>query len=259
AGEKTYLDRVNIRGADLYSRMREHGEIFTTSQPTPEAFVRGFEDARANADQVLGIFIAGVLSGTLNSAQAAARAMGPDNGITILDSRTASLGMGMLALRAVELAEAGWKVEDIRAELDRIRDRSGAFFTVDTFDNLLRSGRVSRGRAWLGGLLDIKPILEVDPSGRVIPLDRVRGREALVPRVLQHLDARLNPVPSSLRLAVAHADAQKLAQELKAELVRRYKPRDCLVSDVTAALGVHVGPDAWGVFYQIEDPAPLEA
>jgi len=258
SGDRTYLDRIDIRGADLYSRMRENGEIFTTSQPTPGAFVRGFEDARSNADEVLGIFIAGALSGTLGSAQAAARARSPKNGITVVDSRTASLGLGMLALRAVELAEAGWSVEDIVSELVRVRDRSGAFFTVDTFDNLLRSGRVSRGRAWLGGLLDIKPILEVDTTGRVVPLDRVRGREALVPRVLEHLDARLTPLPSSLRLAVVHADAPELAKELKAELVRRYKPRDCLVGDVTAAIGVHVGPDAWGVFYQIEDPAPVD-
>jgi len=259
SGEKTYLDRVDIRGGDLYSRMREHDEIFTTSQPTPAAFLRGFEDALSNADEVIGIFIAGAISGTLGSAQAAARAIGSDGRITIVDSRTASLGLGMLALRAVELAEAGWKIEDIVAELVRVRDRSGAFFTVDKFDNLLRSGRVSRGRAWLGGLLDIKPILEVDQTGRVVPLDRVRGREALVPRVLEHLDARLTPLPSSLRLAVVHADAPELAKELKAELVRRYQPRDCLVNDVNAAIGVHVGPDAWGVFYQIEDPAPLEA
>ena len=164
----------------------------------------------------------------------------------------------MLALRAVELAEAGWSVEDIVSELERVRDRSGVFFTVDRFDNLLRSGRVSRGRAWLGGLLDIKPILEVDPTGRVVPLDRVRGREALLPRVLEHLDARLSPRPSSFRLAVAHAGTPEFAKELQAELVRRYQPRDCLISDVTAAIGVHVGPDAWGVFYQIEDPTPLE-
>jgi len=128
-----------------------------------------------------------------------------------------------------------------------------ALFTVDTFDNLLRSGRVSRGRAWLGGLLDIKPILEVDPDGRVQPLDRVRGRDALLPRVLQHLDRRLTPRPQSLRLAVAHAGVPELAESIRTELIARYAPRECFLSSVTAALGVHTGPGAWGVFYQVED------
>jgi len=259
AGDKVMLDRVDVRGGELYDRMRENGEIFTTSQPTPGAFMEGFDDALANADRVIGFFIAGALSGTLGSARAASRARGLEDRLTIVDSRTASLGMGMLALRAVELAEAGWDVPTIVDELARVRDRSGAFFTVDTFENLLRSGRVSRGRAWLGGLLDIKPILEVDITGRVIPLDRVRGREALIPRVFSHLDRRLTPRPSSFRLAVAHAGVPDLARQLEAELVQRYQPRDCLVNDVTAALGVHVGPGAWGIFYQIEDPTPVDS
>jgi DegV family protein with EDD domain len=258
AGGQAHLDRVEIAAAELYRRMREAGEVFTTSQPTPAAFIRGFEDAQANADGVLGIFISGALSGTLGSAQAAAKAKGRGDGITILDSRSASLGLGLLALRAAELAEAGWALPAIVRELTAVRDRSGLLFTVDTFENLLRSGRVSRGRAWLGELLDIKPILELDRDGRIRPLDRVRGRDALMARVFRHLEAKLTPRPSSFRLAVAHAGVPEVAETLRAQLIRRYRPRDCLVNDVTAALGVHTGPGAWGIFYQIEDPAPLD-
>jgi DegV family protein with EDD domain len=258
AGGQAHLDRVEIAAAELYRRMREAGEVFTTSQPTPGAFIRGFEDARANADAVLGIFISGALSGTLGSAQAAAKVKGLGDGITILDSHSASLGLGLLALRAAELAEAGWALPAIVRELTAVRDRSGLLFTVDTFENLLRSGRVSRGRAWLGELFDIKPILELDRDGRIRPLDRVRGRDALTARVFRHLEAKLTPRPSSFRLAVAHAGVPEVAETLRARLIRRYRPRDCLVNDVTAALGVHTGPGAWGIFYQIEDPAPLD-
>ncbi|NIM48438.1 MAG: DegV family EDD domain-containing protein [Gemmatimonadales bacterium] len=259
AGERTYADRVDIQGEELYRRMQEGGEIFTTSQPPPGAFVNAFQDACSSADEVLGLFIAGQLSGTLASAQAATQACSQGNSVTIVDSRSASYGLGMLALRAVELVDAGWSVAEIVRELNRVRDQSGGFFTVDTFENLLRSGRVSRGRAWLGGLLHIKPILEVTPEGRIAPLDRVRGRDALVPRVLEHLDRRLTPRPAVLRLGVAHAGVPELAQALKEELVRGYSPRECHVSEVTAALGVHTGPGAWGIFYQVEDAAPSEA
>jgi DegV family protein with EDD domain len=251
-GERTYLDRVEIGGDELYARMKESGTTFTTSQPTPAALARAFEDARSDAAEVLGLFLASALSGTLTSAQAAAQAS-KLGGITLTDSRSASVGLGLLALRAAELIDEGRSIGEIHQELVRVRDQSGGFFTVDVFDNLLRSGRVSRGRAWLGGLLDIKPILEVDREGRVVPLDRVRGREHLVPRVLRHLDQRLTPRPSSLRLGIAHAGAHAVAERLKADLETRYRPRTCVVSPVTAAIGVHVGPGAWGVFYQIED------
>jgi DegV family protein with EDD domain len=250
--DKTYLDRVGIHGAELYRRMKEEDAIFTTSQPTPGAFARAFEDATADADEVLGIFLGGALSGTLGSAQAAAQVSGLEK-IEFVDSRNASFGLGLLALRAVELVEEGLSIGEIKKELDRVRDQSGAFFTVDVFDNLLRSGRVSRGRAWLGGLLDIKPILEVNQEGRVVPLDRVRGREHLVPRVLRHLERRLTPQPSSLRFGIAHAAAEDVAERLRADIVARYAPRTCLVADVAAVIGVHVGPGAWGVFYQVED------
>lgn len=251
-GSETYQDRIEIRGAELYDRMRNSEGVFTTSQPTPGAFARAFEDARSSAPEVIGLLIAGVLSGTLASAGAAAQATGLD-GISIVDSRTASVGLGLLALRAAELADDGWPANEIIQELDRVRNQSGGMFTVDVFDNLLRSGRVSRGRAWLGGLLDIKPILEVSQEGRIIPIDRVRGRDALIPRILQHLDGRLTPRPKSFRMAVAHAGAEEIAERLQTDLITRYAPRSCFVEDVTSAIGVHVGPGAWGVFYQVED------
>jgi DegV family protein with EDD domain len=164
--------------------------------------------------------------------------------------------MGLLALRAAELIDEGWTAEAVAAEVTRVRDQSGGFFTVDIFDNLLRSGRVGRGRAWLGSLLDVKPILEVGSDGRVLPLDRARGREALIPRVLRHLEKRLTPRPKQFRIGIVHVDDAPVAERLRTDIEARFAPRDCIVSEVTAALGVHTGPGAWGIFYQIEDPAP---
>jgi DegV family protein with EDD domain len=252
-GDTTHLDRVGISSAELYRRMAG-GTIFTTSQPTPAAFIQGFEDALSSADEVVAVLLSRALSGTFASGQAAANALGQP--ITVVDSRSASLGLGLLALRAAELVDEGWAIDRIAAELSRIRDQSGGFFTVDTFENLLRSGRVGRGRAWLGTLLDVKPILEVNHEGRVVPLDRVRGRDALIPRVLRHLEQRLTPRRHALRVGVVHANAPDVAGRLRDAIQARFAPKDCLVSDVTAALGVHAGPGAWGIFYQVEDPSP---
>ena len=188
----------------------------------------------------------------MGSRQAAARASGI-GGIELFDSRSASLGLGLLVLRAAELAQEGLDPKSITAELNRVRNQSGGFFTVDIFDNLLRSGRVSRGKAWLGDLLGIKPILELSSEGRVEPLDRVRGREAVVPRVLEILEERLSPRPDQLRVGIVHADAPDVVVELKAEVVARFSPKEIVTGPVTPAIGVHVGPGGWGLFFQVED------
>jgi DegV family protein with EDD domain len=125
--------------------------------------------------------------------------------------------------------------------------------TVDRYDNLLRSGRISRAKAWLAGMLEVKPILSLDANGAVVPVERVRGRENVEPRMLAVLDKRLTPRPRVLRFGVAHADAPDVAQRIQAKLVEQYQPRDCLVTLATGVLGTHVGPGAWGIFYQIED------
>ncbi|MBI2614927.1 MAG: DegV family EDD domain-containing protein [Gemmatimonadetes bacterium] len=248
---RVYLDRVDITSPELYRRMRREQALFTTSQPAPGAFRQAFLDAQAQGEEVLALILSGALSGTYASAAAVARGPG-FAGVTVFDSRTTSLALGLLALRATELAERGMRAPAIVEELRRIRQRSGLLFTLDTFEHVLRSGRIGRARAWIGEWLDLKPILELNHEGVIAPLDRVRGRERLIPRVLEHLERRLTPVPERVRFGIVHADAVDAAAELEAEVRRRYHPLDCLVQPITAALGAHTGPGAWGVCYQVE-------
>lgn len=254
-GDRTYRDRVELKPEEFYRQMRTSRNLPTTSQPTPADFLRVLRDARTEADEVVAVLLGARLSGTLQSAQAAVKASGL-TGIHLVDSGSASLGEGMLALRAAELAAAGWKAAAIVAELRRLRDQSGVFLTVDRFDNLLRSGRVTRGKAWLAGMLDVKPILTLSPDGQILPLDKVRGRDNLVPRVLALLEKRLTPRPKSVRFGIAHAEAPEVAERLRTALVAAYQPRDCFVSLATGVLGTHVGIGAWAVFYQVEDGTP---
>jgi DAK2 domain fusion protein YloV len=254
-GGESFRDRVELRPEEFYRRLRTARDLPTTSQPAPADFVRVLRDARAEADAVVAVLLGANLSGTFASAQAAVRAAGI-SGVHLVDSRSASLGQGMLALRGAELAEAGWSGPDIARELERVRGRSGMLLTVDRYDNLIRSGRVSRGKAWIGGVLDVKPILTLDEHGRVVPLDRVRGREQTVPRVLSWLERRLTPRPTVLRFGVAHAEAPEVAERVRTALVAAYQPRDCFVSLATGVLATHVGPGAWAIFYQVEDGTP---
>ena len=211
-----------------------------------------FRDVRQEAHEIVAVLLSSGLSGTYQSAVAAARASTLD-GIHLVDSRTASLGLGLLALRAAELAEAGWTGEAIVRELERVKQQSGMLLTVDRYETLLRSGRVSRGKAWIGGMLDVKPILSLDQDGRVVPVDRVRGRDNLVPRVLSLLEQRLTPRPARVRFGIGHADAPEAAERLRTAIVAAFRPQDCFVTLATGVLGAHVGPGAWAVFYQVDD------
>jgi fatty acid-binding protein DegV len=105
-------------------------------------------------------------------------------------------------------------------------------------------------------MLDVKPILGLDESGRVVPLGKVRGRDNLVPEVLSILKQRLTPKPKAIRFGIAHAEAPEAAERVRAALIAAFEPRDCLVSRATGVLGTHVGIGAWAVFYQVEDGTP---
>jgi len=224
----------------------------STSQPAPQAFTDAYKDAARSGDHVIAVVVSSALSGTYGNAEAAAKRF-DSNRVTVVDSRSASLGEGLLVIRGVELAAAGWEREAIVSELQRIRAQSGGFFTVDNFDRLVRSGRLGRGRAWLGTKLNLKPVMALTKEGKIEPAGRVRGREAARRRILELLDRALTLRPRALRLGVAHGDIPEFADALRAELVARYRPMQCLVTPITPVIAAHAGIGAWGVFFQNED------
>ncbi len=250
-GERSYRDRLELSSAEFFERLRA-GKDATTSQPTPQAFTDGYADAARSADHVIAVVLSKALSGTYANAEAAARQFDGAR-VTVVNSRSASLGEGMLVLRGVELAAAGWAPAAIASELERVRAQSGGFFTVDNFDRLVRSGRVGRGRAWLGTKLNLKPVMAVTREGTVEPVARVRGAAAARGHILELVGRALDPRPRELRLGVVHGDIPAFAEALREELVARYRPKQCLVSPITPVIAAHAGVGAWGVFYQVED------
>jgi len=198
------------------------------------------------------VITASALSGTFASAEAAARNLEGTN-VRLFDSRGASINLGMQVLKAAELAELGWSADDILRELDRIRSQSGMFFTVDVFDNLLASGRVGRGQVMIAGLLDIKPILEIDRQGKVGPLAKVRGRRNVQKRMLELLRQRVPLAVEAVRFGIVHVGAEEVAASVAEEIERLWPGRDIFVGPATPVLATHVGPGGWGVAWQRED------
>jgi DegV family protein with EDD domain len=250
-GNEVLRDGVDISTREFTERLLE-GAHPTTSQPTPAAFLDGYRHSAEEGEQIVAVLLSAALSGTYASAEAAARRFDAAP-LTLIDSRAASLLQGLMVLKAAELAEHGRTPLEIVSELTRIRAQSGIVFTVDTFERLLASGRVGRGRAWLGTLLDIKPILEIDPTGKVIPIDRVRGRRNALPRVMEILEKRI-PTGSRVRFGIVHVACEEILAEVSDALRARYgRDVEILTAPVSPVLATHIGPGAWGLAYMVED------
>jgi len=249
--DRVYQDRLELTPDEFLGQLRA-GRDASTSQPTPQAFENAFRDGMRTADHVVAVVLSRALSGTCASAEAAARRLG-DGRITVINSRSASLGEGFLVLRGAELAAQGCSPSEIARELERVRDQSGGLFTVEHFDRLVRSGRVGRVRAWLGTRLNVRPIMSVARAGAIEPAARERRGAAVRRRLLELLDEALRRGPRALRLGVVHCGLPELAADLERELVARYRPSQCIVAPITPVIAAHTGIGAWGIFYQVED------
>jgi uncharacterized protein len=250
-GEQALRDRIDIDPSAFVERLSA-GERATTSQPPPRAFLDAYTRAAEDGETVLAVILSSALSGTFASAEAAAKRF-TDAPVLLVDSLGASLMQGLLVLKAAELAELAEPPVAIAAALARIRQQSGLLFTVETFDNLLASGRVGRGQAMIAGLLDIRPILGLSDDGRVVPVTKVRGRGNVMQRMLAQVLAAVPRTARALRFGVVHVGCGERAVEF-AELLRQsFGERDIIIAPASPVLATHLGPGAWGVAYQLED------
>jgi DegV family protein with EDD domain len=252
-GERELKDGVDITPVEFHDRLvAGDGRLPTTSQPAPADFLEAYTRAAEDGESIVGVILGASISGTFGSAQAAA---GRFHGtpIQLMDSRGASLLEGLLALKAAELAELATPPAEIVAELARVRAQSGILFTVDVFDRLLASGRVSRGRAWLGSVLSVKPILELSSEGKVVPVGKVLGRRRVLPAVIDALAARVRPDAKRLRFGVVHVAAPHVLESVTRALRARWGNVEVLSGPATPVIATHLGPGAWGVAYLVED------
>ncbi|HKK28721.1 MAG TPA: DegV family protein [Gemmatimonadota bacterium] len=252
-GDRDFRDGVDLDAEEVLRLLTDPDSPHpTTSQPPAADFARAYRHVlEGGAERFLGVFLSSAVSGTFEAARKGAREVGPERG-RLVDSRSGSLGLGLLVIRAVELLEEGASTEEVAAELERVRDRSNLVFAVARIDWLLRSGRLGRGQAWLARLMGIVPVLELDGEGNVVPRARVRGQEAAREEIFRAVDEGLAGA-RRYRIGVVHAGVPDLAASVEEEVRRRWDPLETYCRPITAVLAAHAGPGAWGIAYQVED------
>jgi DegV family protein with EDD domain len=248
-GDESFRDYVELGPEQFYERLRSSPVTPTTSQPTPGDFQAVYSELGAY-ERVYSLHIAGRLSGTVESAHAAAAEFAER--IRVVDTETASAAIAMLGLAIQRRLERGTTDEELAGVIERHRRESQLIFTVDTLDYLARGGRIGRASAWAGELLKVKPILTIQ-DGEVLPLKRVRGNRRAFQEFVAAFEAGSDDGPG-LRAAVAHADAPERAEALTT-MVRRIRPQAELelVTTLGPVLGTHAGPGTIGFFWFKDD------
>jgi DegV family protein with EDD domain len=245
-GDESFRDYVDLDPTRFYERLRAAPETPSTSQPTPGDFLAVYEEL-AGYERILSLHIAGKLSGTLESARTAGRELGGDK-VRAIDSESASAAIAMLGLAIQRRLEQGTTDEEVDALVERYRRRARLLFTLDTFEYLVRGGRVGRARGWAGELLHIRPILTIQ-EGEVVPVKRVRGNR----KAFQEFESAFESATvdrASVRVGIAHAEAPEKAEALR-KMVRATRPAAEIeiVTTLGPVVGAHAGPGTVGFFW----------
>jgi DegV family protein with EDD domain len=250
-GREEFVDRLDLTPAEFWARCADSPVLPETAAPAPGQFelaYRGLVDE--GADGVVVVSLSSQLSGTMQSAQLAANAVYGDIPVDVVDSRSVTTGLGMIAVAAARLARQGAKLEEVAGLARDLARRTHVWATLDTLDYLKKGGRIGGAKALFASALAIKPIIEVR-HGQVEDGGRQRTRS----RALAQLVEKVRTAGPLEALAVLHADTPDV-DAFVAELAP-LAPGPIMVTEVGAVIGTHCGPQAIGVALQTASPPHL--
>ncbi|WBL16221.1 DegV family protein [Sutcliffiella sp. NC1] len=247
--EKEYDDMVSIQAKEVFDAMRE-GAVIKTSQAAPTQAKEVFENIAKNKESAIYIAFSSELSGTYQMAMLMKNDVleeYPGLDVTIINTKGASLGIGLIVKRAVELANIGASKEEIIAEVEKYVAQMEYVFTVDNLDYLARGGRVSKASAFVGGLLNIKPLLHME-DGKLIPIEKIRGRKKVLRRLVDLMKERGGSFENQT-IAISHGDDEETALVLKEMIQTETGANDFYIHSIGSAIGAHAGPGTIALFF----------
>lgn len=225
----------------FFEKLKASKDFPTTSQPSIQAFFNVFKPAIDSGAEVVAIVLSSKLSGTYNSAMAAAQMCDPDK-ITVIDSETCGPNLKFLVEKANKLSIEGKSRLEIEGIINKEKKNTGINLTVGTLEYLKRGGRLSSTQAALGTLLNIKPIIALI-DGKLEPIDKVRGKAKAI-------EAMIGNIPNNVkRISLCHIENLEEALEVQAILRVKFPKAEIIIDDLGPVVGSHLGPKALGICY----------
>ncbi|MDR6551533.1 DegV family protein [Paenibacillus qinlingensis] len=249
-GEEQYLDTVTLQSEDFYRKLTSSSHFPTTSTPSPGEFLAVYQGLLEEPDtEVISIHLSSVLSGTYRTAELASTLLEGDQvgKVHLVDSCSASYGIGALVVAAAEAAQAGKSVAEITALVQEMRANFYIYFLVDTLEFLQKGGRIGKASALLGSLLNIKPILTLDSAGEVTVVDKVRGNKKAIARILDLLATDVSD-KTIHTLHIAHANNLEGAEGLREAIMQRFAVEHADYITLGPVIGAHAGPGTIAAF-----------
>ena len=247
-GEEMFLTDEAITDEQLFDRVDRDGVLPTTSAPSPGQFKDAFEAAfNEGAESIICINVSSEVSATYGAA-VNAKNLFPDRNITILDSKSLSMGQGYMVLTAAEMATAGAGVDEIVKAVEEIRDRTHLYAALSTLKYLAMSGRVGHLAAGMANLFNVKPILTIQ-NGKLELLERVRTQSKAWKRVIELVNESAGGKEIE-RLSIIHVRAKEDAEKFQEQLCASVGcPDEILLTELTPGLSVHSGAGLVGTAY----------
>ncbi|HBQ26103.1 MAG TPA: DegV family protein [Syntrophomonas sp.] len=238
---ETFLDRFELAPANFVKKMKLSKILPKTSTPDPHTFIEYFEKGLKDAGEVLFVSLSSGLSSTYQTAQLACNMLGSEK-VKIFDTLTASLGTGIMAIKAANMAAQGLSLDAIIERLMRIRSNREVIFTLDTLENVVKGGRLSRIEGLAGTLLHIKPILRGNERGVPEVIEKVKGRKNAIHRLVSLLGVLTGNSLKDRLIGISHVNCEEDAIYLSNQIKKDYNlTNEILISEMSATIGTYAG------------------
>ena len=243
-GDTEYIDRTTITATEFWSKCAASATLPETAAPSPGSFEETYRSLAAEgATSIVVVALSSDLSATMQSAELAARAVAPGIDVRIVDSRNASMGLGLTVLACAELAKTGASADEVVARAQSVIPRTRVFAALDTLDNLKKGGRIGGAKAMLATVMSIKPLISIT-NGLVEEAGKQRTRSKALAHLVDILRNQEVPIE---RLAVLNAQCADIDAFIA--MVKEVYAGEIIVGDIGAVIGTHAGQGTIGIVF----------
>ncbi len=240
-GDHEYRDRIDLFPSEFYQKLKTSPVMPSTSQPATGVFEEMYRRLAETTDEILAIHTIASLSGIYNASRVAAQTI-TNARIELLDSQQVTMSLGWIVILAARAAKEGRRLAEIKALVQDLKQRVHIIAMLDTLEYAQRGGRLGKGKAFVGTLLNVKPLLSV-VNGEIMPVENVRTQRRALERLVE-IVLSSGPIQE---LAVVHAEAPHHAETLQDILSDTFPKEQIVMSETGPVLGAHVGPGAVGI------------